>query len=166
MNRRDIVVGIIVIAVLGGIIYFWRTRAPQEEITTPDTLSTTEEMLEERFGIDIPDELDRTELNSVEGHEGSAIATRNYQDGTFEHTVLADLPQPEGDRFYEGWLVRGEEGDDNFDVISTGRMREAKGGWVLEYSSGEDLTDYGKVVITLEEVADSNPEQHVLEGSF
>jgi hypothetical protein len=166
MNRRDIVVGIIILAVLGGIIYFWRNNAPKEEITSPETLSTTEERLEKAFGLDIPDELEKTELTAVNGFEGSAIATRNYQDGKFQHTVLADLADPQDGSFYEGWLVRGEPGDDDFDVISTGRMRKAKGGWILEYSSSKDLTDHEKVVITLEEVADSTPEMHVLEGSF
>jgi hypothetical protein len=165
MNRRDIVLGVIILAILGGIVYFWRTKAPKEEITIPQTLST-EEKLEQSFGLTIPDNLEKAELSGVGGYQGSAIATRNFENGTFEHTVLADLPDPEVGKFYEGWLVRGEPEDGNFEIVPTGRLGLAKGGYILEFSVNKDLSDHNKVVITLEEVADTTPEIHVLEGSF
>jgi hypothetical protein len=94
------------------------------------------------------------------------IATRKQENGTFIHVVLADLPDPEEGSFYEGWLVRGEVGDTDFDFISTGKMILAKGGYLLEFESTTDYSDYPGVVITLEEAEDENPETHVLEGIF
>lgn len=165
MNRRDIVIGILILALLGGVIY-WRQRSqPSEEMRVPETLSV-EEQLEQRFGTEIPEDVEKAELRDVTGGASSAIATRKFENGVFTHSVLADLPDPQGGHFYEGWLVRGQEGDENFVVLSTGRMRIAKGGWVLDFQSNNNLSDYNNVVITLEEVADTTPETHILEGSF
>ena len=164
MNRRDIVIGILILALLGGVIY-WRQRSQPDDMRVPETLSIEEE-LEQRFGTEIPDDVEKAELGDVTGGASTGIATRKLENGVFSHSVLADLPDPAGGRFYEGWLVRGEEGDENFAVISTGRMRIAKGGWVLDFQSDSDLSDYSNVVITLEEVADATPEVHILEGSF
>ena len=57
-------------------------------------------------------------------------------------------------------------GDADFAFISTGPMSVAKGGYLLEFSSAIDYSDYKGVVITLEKVNDKTPETHILEGSF
>jgi hypothetical protein len=165
MNRRDIVIGLVILAVLAGII-FWRQRGrSEEEFKVPETLST-EDQIEKKFDLEIPEDVEKTELKDVTGGDSSGIATRKFENGRFEHSVLADLPEPGAVQFYEGWLVGGEEGSEDFSVLSTGRMSQAKGGWMLNFSSSVDLTDRNKVVITLEKVADTNPEKHILEGSF
>ena len=51
-------------------------------------------------------------------------------------------------------------------LISTGRLRIAKGGYLLEFQSSTDYSSYDNAVVTLERVADSVPEEHILEGSF
>ncbi len=164
MRKTDIVVGLIILAVLAGII-FW-IRKPKEELQVPEDMTTIEEEMENFFNIEIPEDAEKAQLKDVTGGDSSGIATRDQENGAFVHVVLADLPDPEGTDFYEGWLVRGKVGDDNFDFISTGKMIVAKGGYLLDFESKNDLSEYVGVVITLEEVADANPEAHVLEGSF
>jgi hypothetical protein len=163
MKRKDIVIGLIVLAALAGIIYWF--RKPKDELKVPETPSV-EERMEEFFNVEIPEDIEKTQLFEVIEGYGTGIATRNYENGVFTHVVLADLPHHEAPYFYEGWLVRGEEGDDDFDYISTGKMRFAKGGFLLEFESGTDYSDYNGVVITSEEIEDDIPEEHVLEGTF
>lgn len=165
MNRRDIVIGLVILVVLGGVIYFRSRSETPEELQVPQTLST-EDVIEERFGLTIPEDVERTDLSDVAGGSSSGIATRKFEGGTFTHAVLADLPDPDQGTFYEGWLVRGSEGDSGFHLVSTGRMRIAKGGYLLEFQSSTDYSDHPSVVITQEEAADNVPEKHILEGSF
>lgn len=165
MNRRDIVIGIVILFALAGFIYFRAKRETPPELTVPQTLST-EDTLEQKFGLTLPEDVDRAELKDVTGGDASGIATRKFENGRFTHTVLADLPDPAQGSFYEGWLVRGKEGDENFAFISTGKMKLAKGGYLLEFESTTDYSAYNNVVITQEKVFDATPETHILEGSF
>jgi len=163
MRRREIVIGLIILAVVAGaIVWIRRTRTQEEPLPTP----SIEEKIERTFNLEIPEDVERADLNDVTGGTGSGIATRKYESGRFSHTVLADLPDPTAGYFYEGWLVRGKEGDANFAFISTGRMRVAKGGYLLEFTSSTDYSAYNGVVVTLERVDDKKPETHILEGSF
>lgn len=163
MKRKDIVIGLIVLAVLAGIIFWF--RKPNEELTVPET-SSVEEKMEEFFNVEIPEDVEKAQLDEVVADYGTGIATRNYENDIFVHVVLADLPALEEGFYYEGWLVRGKEGDDDFDYISTGKMRIAKGGHLLEFESSTDYSDYQGVVITQEETEDDTPEKHILEGTF
>ena len=165
MKRRDIVIGILILVIVAGVIYWRQRTSPSEEMRVPETLSL-EDTLEEKFKIEIPEDVDKAELKDVSGGSASAIAIRKFENNKFTHSILADLPDPEAGSFYEGWLVRGEEGSDNFSSFSSGRMRLAKGGWMLEFESSTDYSDYNKVVVTSEKVADKTPEKHILEGSF
>lgn len=159
MERRDIVIGLIILAALAGFIYFRSRQVAPEELQVPQTLSI-EDQLEQAFDFDIPEDVEKAELKDVTGGNATGIATRKFDAGRFTHTVLADLPEPESGTFYEGWLVLEDS------VISTGRFRMAKGGYLLEFQSGTDYSSYDRVVVTHERVADSVPEEHILEGSF
>lgn len=163
MNRRDIVIGIVILALVVGAVLWFRGRT-SKEVMAPTTSS--EEQIEKSFNLTIPEDVDKAELKDVSGGNGSGIATRKFENGSFSHMVLADLPDPAAGMFYEGWLVRGKMGDANFAYISTGRMRVAKGGYLLEFNSSVDYSDYMGVVVTAEKVNDKMPETHILEGSF
>jgi hypothetical protein len=163
MKRKDIVIGLIVLAALAGIIFWF--RKPKDEFKVPETPSV-EEKMEEFFNVEIPEDIEKAQLKDVAGGDALGIATKDYKNGIFVHVVLADLPSLEEGFFYEGWLVRGKEGDDDFDYISTGKMRLGKGGYLLEFESSTDYYDYQGVVITQEETEDSIPEKHILEGAF
>ena len=163
MRTREIVIGLIILAVVAGaIVWIRRARTTPEPLPTP----SIEEKIEKTFNLEIPEDVERADLNDVTEGTGSGIATRKYENGRFSHTVLADLPDPTAGYFYEGWLVRGKEGETNFAFISTGRMRVAKGGYLLEFNSSTDYSSYSGAVVTLEKVDDKKPEAHILEGSF
>ncbi|OGM19936.1 hypothetical protein A2714_04340 [Candidatus Woesebacteria bacterium RIFCSPHIGHO2_01_FULL_38_9] len=166
MNRRDIVIGLLILLSLAGVIYYRQKTRPTEEMRVPETLSSSEEVFEEKFKIDIPDDISKSELKDISGGNATGIATRNFENAVFSHTVLADLPDPQEGKFYEGWLVRADVGSENFSQVSTGRMQLAKGGWMLNFESKIDYSDHGKVVITEEERSDATPEKYILEGTF
>jgi hypothetical protein len=159
MKKKDIVIGLVILAALAGLIYWGSRRGEGEELPLP-TVPSVEEKIEGAFDIEIPENVDKAELEDVSGGDASGIATRKFENGLFNHMVLADLPDPEPGEFYEGWLIKDGE------VISTGKMRLAKGGYLLEFESSTDYPDYNQVVITLEKIDDENPEAHILEGSF
>jgi len=163
MRTRDIVIGLVILAALALAIVLIRKAANKEEALPAPSI---EEKIEKSFNFEIPEDVERTDLTDVSGGTGSGIATRKYESGRFTHAVLADLPEPAAGTFYEGWLVRGKEGDANFAYILTGSLRIAKGGYLLEFESSRDYSDYSFVVVTLEKVNDQKPETHILEGSF
>ena len=158
MNRRDIVIGLVILVALAAVIYYRQRQTTQDELKVPQTLSV-EDQIEEAFNFEIPDDVDKAELGDVAGGSSTAIATRKYEDDKFTHTILADLPDPEVG-YYEGWLVKDDE------LVSSGEFRIAKGGYLLEFTSATDYSNYNQVVVTSEMKADQLPETHILEGSF
>ena len=166
MNRRDIVIGVVIVVILAGIIYFRQKNQPQETpVTTPQTLST-QQQIQDKFNVQIPDDVDKAELKDVGGGTSSALATRKFENGTFTSEVLADLPDPAEGTFYQAWLSKGEEGQEGYSLVSLGKLVTAKGGYLVDYQSSTDYSDYPKVMVTLEKTLDNNPETTVLEGSF
>lgn len=168
MNRKDILIGLAVIAVVAAAVYLIRRpgkTGPQIPTPTPRSI-TVQERIEESFNFKIPGDVERAELSDVSGGTGSGLATRKFGEGKFSHTVLADLPDPTAGSFYQGWLVRGKPEDPDFSIISTGKLRIAKGGYLLEFESRKDYSDHKSVVVTLEKKDDKKPETHILEGSF
>ena len=165
MKRRDIVIAIVVLVVLGALIY-WRQKNPrQEELKVPETLSV-EESLEEKLNIQIPDDGDKADLKDATGGSSSGIFSRKSENGKFVSSFVADLPVPAAGKYYEAWLVKGEKGSEDYSIVSAGRLRSAKGGYLLDFSSNTDYSGYNKILVTLESKSDSTPEETVLEGSF
>jgi len=164
MKRRDIVIGIVVLILLGGIVW-WRQKNQTETPQVPQTLST-EQSLEQKFNIQIPNDVSKAELKDVAGGNASGIATKDYKDGEFTSSVIADLPTPEAGHFYEAWLSIGDKGSTDYSIISLGTFNNAKGGYLLDYKSKTDYSSYTNVMVTSETKLDSNPETVVLQGSF
>ncbi len=165
MKLRDIVIAVIILGVVGFILYNISTNDNTPELEASPTPSVAERDLEERFGRDIPDDVERVELRSpsVEGEEPervSAIATRDFEDNQYMATILADLEQPTGGTSYYAWINR----DDTFVLL--GRMQQAKGGWLIDYESSIDYSEYNKVVISEQSTTGDQPEDIVLEGTF
>jgi len=166
MKTRDIVIGLIVIVLLIGVL-FWRQRNKvSEEMTVPETTPSVEKQIEDKFKVEIPEDIDKAEMKAVEGKSGSAIATRKFESGKFTSTVLADLPEPKAGEFYGGWLEKGEEGKEGYSLVSAGRLTLAKGGWMLNYESTKDYSDHDKVIVSLEKISDNKLEEPIIEGSF
>jgi hypothetical protein len=91
-------------------------------------------------------------------------ASVGSQDGMFAVlAVMSNLPDPTGDDFYEGWIVRRGE---KFSVISTGKLEKVEGQtWVNRYLTNTDVTDHDFYVLTVEpNDGDPAPADHILEG--
>lgn len=138
MNKRDIVVGLVLLAALAGAIFYFRSPNEQEDLPVPETLSTEDE-LEARFNIELPEDLERAELNDQTGGNSSAIATRSHEDSVYEFTLLADVP----DGSYSARLTDG----DGEEYRNLGTLRVAKGGYLLDYESSEDLMGFETVEV-------------------
>ncbi len=167
MNRRDIVIGLLFLIILSGVV-IWRARINsknKEELIVPQTLSV-EDQLEERFNLKIPEDVDKVELKDVTGGTASGIATRKFENGKFELSILSDLSDPTEGKFYQAWLVKGNEGEEGYTTVSLGKLILAKGGWILNYNSKTDYRENGRVLVSLEKVLDKNLEAKVLDGKF
>jgi len=99
------------------------------------------------------------------GGLSSGVANANFKDSEYMLFVeFADLPDPIGTDFYEGWVVRKNP---NFDVISTGKVEKINGIYTNTYSSGQDLTDHNFYVLTIEpDDGDPRPADHIVEGTL
>jgi hypothetical protein len=161
MKSRDIVIGVLVLVLLGGIVYWRQKNNKTIPLKVPETLST-EKTLEDKFKIDIPEDVDKAELKDISGGNGSGIATKDFKDGKFTSSVIVDLPAPGQGEKYQAWLSK----DDGSGSTLLGTLRSAKGGYMLDYKSDKDMSDLSKVNVTLEKKLDNTPEKTVLEAKF
>jgi hypothetical protein len=152
MNKRDIVIGVVVLTALAGLIYFWQNSGTDEDLQIPQTLSV-EDKIEDKFNLEIPEDVEKTELKDAVGGDASGIVTRKVQEDETQLMILADLPDPETGKIYNAMIIKDDETKD------IGFLQIAKGGYLLEYQSGQDLSDYKKVEVKLDETT-------VLEGEF
>jgi len=166
MNRRDIVIGLVILAILAGIVY-WRQARTKKQVTpvAPQTLSV-EQKIEDKFNVQIPEGVDKAELKDVTGGTASGIVTRKYENGRFTLDILADLPDAEAGKFYQGWMVKGKEGETGYSIVKLGRMQIAKGGWSLEFRSSTNFSDHNQIIVSSEEKVGISPAKSVIEGSF
>ena len=91
---------------------------------------------------------------------GTSYVLRN-EDG-LEHLVeSSNMPNPDENKFYEGWLVTTSS---PIKFISTGKMTlSEEGDYFLYFTSKKSYGGYDKAVITLETKDDGKPEVHILE---
>jgi len=94
--------------------------------------------------LEIPVDAEKVELKNVSGEPGMGIATRNE--------ILADLPALKEGENYQVLLGNGSK------TIILGTMRQAKGGYLLEYDSTK-YPGYNQVIII-------KGSKRILEGSF
>lgn len=153
---------VIVIVGLGFFLY----RQSREE--APVEITSEDQMIEERANevveqmqAQLPENALRANLRDVSGGSGAGVATRvENEKAEDELSVLAALPDPVSGEFYEAYLAgAGEE------VQYLGRLSQAKGGWRLE-TQAEPEEGMSQVRVTREQVADQQPEEILLEGSF
>ena len=160
MKHRDIVLAIIIVALL--LILFQRLRTNQEPpvLTSADlSVEELENKLEDVLGREIPDDVEKAELEPQAGFEGRGIVTRDI-DKTNTLTILADLPETEG-KTYQAWLK--ENTSEN--LISIGTLGNVKGGWTLDYTS-KDIKNIKEVVVSSETKVDTTIEETVLKATF
>jgi hypothetical protein len=164
VKKQDVITGILVILILVGGVYFINRARKSNKIEEPIPTPSISERVSDTFGgLTIPPDVDRADLK---GDEGVGIATRSYENGRFELTVLADLENPPEGYFYQAWLVRDDPSAEGSVLISASKLRVAKGGYLAEFIASEDYSDYKKVTVTLEKTFDQTPEKEILTGSF
>ena len=153
MGRKEVFVGLFVIFVILGFIFGVKKAkdSKMKPLDIPTTVETQE--LESKFKLSIPDDVEKTNLEVTSGFEGVGIATRKFEKGVFSHIIIADLPEPSSGN-YQAWLVK-----DDINKIATGILRLAKGGYLLEFNSNINYSDYKKVEVRLNDKV-------VLSGSF
>ncbi|MFI5241009.1 MAG: anti-sigma factor [Microgenomates group bacterium] len=149
MKTRDIVLGLIVLVALIGIVLWVRKVRIDKALKLSVTTPTIEEKVNKTFNFSIPDDVEKKELKDVSGGNGFGIATKDM--------VLADLPDLDSGQIYQVWVEKDGK------VVSLGKMRVAKGGWIFE---GSIPTGYQKVVVSQEKSFDGKIETRVLEGSL
>jgi hypothetical protein len=153
VKTRDAIIGFIVLVVLiSAAVLIKNARKPK--VTLPLATPTIEQRVSQKFGgLIIPSDVDKADLNAVSGSTGVGVATRKYANGKFELTVLADLPEPKAGTGYQAYLYKDSS------PILLGTLRIAKGGYMLDFTSSKDYSDYKKVVVKLSGAS-------ILEGSF
>jgi len=153
MGRKEVFVGLFVILVILGI--FFGVKKAKEVKVKPLNIPTpvTTQSLESKFNLTIPSDVEKINLQVAFGFEGMGIATRKFASGVFSHIIIADLPEPASGS-YQAWLIK-----DDTNKISTGVLKLAKGGYLLEFSSNIDYSDYKKIEVKL-------GDKIVMTGSF
>lgn len=164
-NRvRNILFGVAAFAVVLVVIVFLLRRGRQPSIINvstplPTPISNYRQELQNNFGITVPNSAISASLKDVSGGVQEGIAIYDKSNGQFVYTIIASLNEARPGYFYQGFLVRGKPGDNNFDMVSLGRLEIAKGGYIVNYTSSKDLLDHKDVWVVL-------GDKHILEGSF
>lgn len=165
MKLRDVIVGVIIVAILGGAIYFWQTRGKALRVPEDTPAPSAEGELEESFDVTLPEDAEKIELKSAVDEDIAGIASRLVTEDSLSMTILADLPDPSEGSYYQAWLV-GNVGGEDYESLSIGRLSVAKGGYILNFEAQGDYSNYEKVVVSREEIPDKDMEEIVLEGTF
>jgi hypothetical protein len=171
MNKKGFVLPLVAVSILviSVLAYFYLLK-PKETTTAPSVSETGLIQNDTHNGAVQDDVLlmqeDETTLTAdlidVSGGNSSGKGYINRAKGLLMHRVVANLPDPRGSNFYEGWLVQQEP---TLKFFSTGVMtKEANGLYLLIYESVNLYEGYNFVVITLETVKDETPETHIIEG--
>lgn len=146
MSRKQFLI-VLAVLVVAAVVFF--IISPRLSKKTPKIISTptpsVEEQLQDKFkGLPIPDDTERIELKNVSGTEAMGMAGKNE--------IVADLPELSPGEAYRVLLGNGTK------TVFLGVMRQAKGGWILEYDLSR-YPDYKEISI----VKGSN---RILEGTF
>lgn len=153
--------GLVIIVVLVAGVLIIKNIQNKKAASLPTPTPSIESRVTQKFGnITIPSNADKADLNDVSGGQGIGEAAKTYENGKYTITVLADVPEPSAGYFYQAWIVKG------LTYTSIGKLRVAKGGYLVDFSVNKDYRDSTKVVVTLEKVFDNTPEKTILEGSF
>lgn len=164
MNRRSLIIGILILAAAAAFLYFRKVQKPQPLSETP-TPSESSESIEDNFNTTIPSSAQKITLSDLTGGNATGLAARDFLDNTFTITILADLPDAKLGTFYQAWIVKGNDLQSP-SKLSLGRLAQEKGGFVVNFTVNKDYSDYNLVVVSEETQADSTIEKPILQGSF
>lgn len=163
MNNKLILIIVVLLIIVGGGYYFFNTGEPASESAEVVTDKMVEDVVhEENLDNIVVKELSGI-LHDVSGGEGSGVVQAIFENGEYKlRASFADLPEPQGTDFYEGWVVRRGE---SFSAISTGKAEVVDDYYDNNFSSDIDLIDHDFYVLTIEpDDGDPAPAGHILEG--
>lgn len=146
---KSIILGLFILVASIVALYLVFFKNPTEDefmVVDESETSVVKNTIEDTFKVQIPESADIAELKSSTGYSG--IAAREIIDGVITFTILADLSDPV-DGEYSVYLAKGNVEDVNYSEIFIGSLHLAKGGYLLDYSSSEDLSEYDKVIVKL-----------------
>lgn len=153
---------VVVVLILLGIWVWQRVRGPKTNLTSEElVLNDQVNQFLDQAGFEIPDDVERANLADVSGGNATGVATRKTDNGTSQFTVLAALPDLDSG-WYQAWL----NNSDGSAPVSLGKLRVAKGGYLVETTTNQDWSDKSQVTVTLEQTMDDQPESTILKGSF
>ncbi|OGD82814.1 hypothetical protein A3A54_01755 [Candidatus Curtissbacteria bacterium RIFCSPLOWO2_01_FULL_39_62] len=99
-------------------------------------------------------------FTNVSGENATATATRRFGDGSYNMSVSATLPDPQGNK-YQVWIVGGGQ------QFLAGDMSGSAKNWGIVFNDVDDYSNLNGVWITREITNNDNrPELHILEGVF
>lgn len=110
----------------------------------------------------LPQNVSAITLSPVSGQDGSATVLTVADGEELVLAIEANLADP-GDKFYFAWLSSNSS---NQNLQLLGKLEEKEGKYILPASAKGPLSNYQKLVITLESNEDNKPETVVLEGKL
>lgn len=153
MKTRDIIIGLVVLVVLISAALLIRRAIVSKNQNLPIPTPNISENVENKFpGLTIPANADKASLTNVGANQGEGEAFRTYENGVFNLTLMSDLPTPVSGN-YQGYISNGTN------QILLGTLATGKGGYLVNFSSRQDLTGYNTIFVTL-------GSDKILSGSF
>lgn len=144
MKTRDIAIGLVVLVVLISAVLVIKKSLNKKNLIVPSDTSIEQKISKTFNGLVIPEDTEKIELKDVSGGESFGIAT--------DTEVLANLPDLSNGYFYQVWS------NDSGKLISLGKMRMAKGGYIFEGNLKNK-----KIVVSKEKIFDNKIEVKILE---
>ena len=139
------IVGFVILVVIIAGVIIVSGKIKVNRLPVPSPIPSIQQKIENKFpSLNIPKDSERAELKDVSGGNSMGLATRTE--------ILADLPDLTAGQTYQVQLSNGSKN------IIIGNLRQAKGGWILNYDSGK-FSGYDKVTIL-------RAGSKILEGSF
>lgn len=144
-RARDVITGFIVLLVIiVGVVWIFKYRNKIKEVLPVPTPSIVQKIQDKFTGFNIPDNVDKKELKDITGGSAMGVVT--------ETEVLADLPEVSSSEFYQVWDISNDK------LVSLGKMRMAKGGYLYEGNIKDK-----KIVVSREKIFDNKLEVKILE---
>lgn len=170
-------INLVILVIVGAIGYYLYTSiaelrdentAIQQELLDNSTKTTEsgdddEATDEPQYKGELRDVTMGKEVRGIQTNgTASGESSASFVDGTYSLTAtFSNLPNPQGDEFYEGWVVQRQP----FKFISTGKLTKVDGVYTNSFESDVDYTSYDQYVLTIEpNDGDPAPADHIVEG--
>lgn len=163
------IIAIILVILIILIVVFINNEEVEAPVTADEILETstpTESPIQYTIEGTLEDVTGGKTIRGITTNNTSGVARAGYNDGVYiVNAEFTNLPDPIGDDFYEGWVVRQGV---NFNFFSTGMLtKEVDGQYSNSWSTNENLLDYDFYVLTLEpNDGDPAPADHIVEGKM